>query len=371
MEQRTCSVDGCTDPHAGRGYCAIHYQHWYRWGDPLYYAPPAQKICSFPDCGGKVDSHGLCSAHATQLRKGQELKPLRVLWHGASCTVDGCEKSIVARGYCGKHWKNWRIHGDPEVADQHRREGNTHHQRRRTAYALNESFFDEVLTEEQAYWLGFITADGGIIRSGSKTYSLRVELAERDGDHVKLLAAALGSDKPLWHRRSFIGSSFDSWRLTEALEHLGITPRKSATVQPWDGPADLMRHYWRGMFDGDGSIYKVRTTGCWALNMTGSRACVEAFAIWAGLICGSRAIPRHAKGGCWAWTVGGSRMAQRLAEALYANAIVMLERKALLAAELCSLDFGKLHATANAQRAASMRDAWDSGRHPRSKVIPG
>ena len=46
--------------------------------------------------------------------------------------------------------------------------------------------------------------------------------------------------------------SVGSRRLTKALVALGVTPRKSGTLQPWDGPADLMPHYWRGMVDGGG-----------------------------------------------------------------------------------------------------------------------
>ena len=40
----------------------------------------------------------------------------------------------------------------------------------------------------------------------------------------------------------------------------GITAKKTDALQPWDGPADLMPHYWRGLIDGDGSITHQRAT---------------------------------------------------------------------------------------------------------------
>lgn len=34
MNERTCSVDGCTRPHVARGWCDPHYRRWRRYGDP-------------------------------------------------------------------------------------------------------------------------------------------------------------------------------------------------------------------------------------------------------------------------------------------------------------------------------------------------
>ena len=36
-----------------------------------------QSICSFPECGYKVVGHGLCQAHYWQLRRTNELVPVR------------------------------------------------------------------------------------------------------------------------------------------------------------------------------------------------------------------------------------------------------------------------------------------------------
>lgn len=35
MADRTCSVDGCENPHIARGWCDTHYRRWRKHGDPL------------------------------------------------------------------------------------------------------------------------------------------------------------------------------------------------------------------------------------------------------------------------------------------------------------------------------------------------
>lgn len=37
----------------------------------------------------------------------------------ATCTIEGClNTNIAARGWCWKHWRRWRRHGDPEAVPQ-------------------------------------------------------------------------------------------------------------------------------------------------------------------------------------------------------------------------------------------------------------
>lgn len=37
-----------------------------------------------------------------------------------TCSIDGCEAKRVARGWCTRHWKSWRVNGDPLATDKRR-----------------------------------------------------------------------------------------------------------------------------------------------------------------------------------------------------------------------------------------------------------
>lgn len=196
-------------------------------------------------------------------------------------------------------------------------------------------FFDQIDTPEQAYWLGFLSADGCVISTERHPEGdhLSVRLAARDKGHLVKLKATLGAHasvldgvsngfgKPAPSASLNVGSR----RLTDALVALGITPRKSATVEPWDGPAHLMPHYWRGLFDGDGSLAR-KGPGLWTMFLCGSEPCVRGFRAWAHEICGTTATP-YFKTGCWYVSISGKFQVAKLVRAMYADAPVSLDRK--------------------------------------------
>ena len=257
-------------------------------------------------------------------------------------TCSECDQPSRKRGYCEKHYKRWQVHGDPSIVLPQNQSQNAR------KYTLNQEYFDEITTPEQAYWLGFITADGCVIANRNDNnrghYSLQINLIKSDVNHLKAFLAAIGSNAPIKYRQlnnsSFGGKDqamikVSSRIMAESLIRLGVTPHKSLTVKPWNGPADLMSHFWRGLFDGDGSIgYYSRS---WSLSICGSVTCVTGFATWAKEICGSRAKERSFKHSptCWEWTVGGNAKTRLLAEALYTPGDIALERKRILADTLC------------------------------------
>lgn len=241
-------------------------------------------------------------------------------------TCSECEQSVLARGYCSKHYQRWRRYDDPLVNLGRK-------------YSFNENYFDSISTSEQAYWLGFIAADGGVSK-----YRLTINLKQQDSDHLLKFANCIESDSSVRattctvNGKIYHGARIDinSKHMVESLAHLGITPRKSLTLKPWNGPPDLMSAYWRGIFDGDGCICR-RKDGSgfsWVLSMVGSHDCVNGFAQWGRYICGSVAVV-HKKARIWEWIVGGNAMPRLLAEALYIPGEIALERKRILADTLC------------------------------------
>jgi hypothetical protein len=59
-------------------------------------------------------------------------------------------------------------------------------------YDLDESFFDRIDTEEKAYWLGFLGADGGIYKG-----RISIQLAPRDKAHLSKLLGSLQANHPI------------------------------------------------------------------------------------------------------------------------------------------------------------------------------
>ncbi len=291
MANRTC--EHCPNQVLARGWCSKHYQAWSKYGDPL--------------------------AGGTKATRGR-----------STCKIETCGEPRAGLGWCSRHYNNYRRHGDPEWVPE-----NPHRK-----YALDDHFFDVIDTEAKAYWLGFVTADGcvraGKISNGWNRHELFVKLKESDAGHLEKLKAALSAQSPVRRvpRGAGIEISLSSGRLVESLMSLGVTPRKSLTVEPWAGPVDLMRHYWRGLFDGDGSIG--RSPGPrdkWRLTLCGTKAVVEAFRDWAAPVCGSAASSRP-QANIWKWTAAGLESPQLLARELYGGSSVHLDRKYELALQL-------------------------------------
>jgi hypothetical protein len=207
-------------------------------------------------------------------------------------------------------------------------------------------FFEEIDTPEKAYWLGFLSADGCIkttARHPEGDY-LSIELGLQDAGHLAKLKTALGVYRNVRKAikrnngriQGYAALAVGSRRLAIALMALGIGPRKSATVEPWDGPADLMPHFWRGLFDGDGSL-AIKDETQFTAFLCGSEACVRAFQAWAHEICGTEATP-YFRTGCWYVSIAGRYQVPKLVRAMYADAPVSLDRKqeradAILAAD--------------------------------------
>ena len=131
----------------------------------------------------------------------------------------------------------------------------------------DESFFDQINTEEKAYWFGFIFADGSV-RIAEDTYSVAIEIQESDIDMLHLFNKSLHGNLIIKHRRrknptgsitKMCSLTIYSKHMAEALAAKGCKPNKT-----YEG--EIMKHvieghelkmaFVRGYVDGDGFISK-------------------------------------------------------------------------------------------------------------------
>ena len=114
--------------------------------------------------------------------------------------------------------------------------------------------FEKIDTEEKAYWLGFLYADGSV---GSKENKIELGLAEKDLSQVEKFKQFIGLDNKISYRKNTKSyrSSFRSQKCKQDLISQGCVPKKSLILTfPTEQQVShsLICHFMRGYFDGDG-----------------------------------------------------------------------------------------------------------------------
>ena len=138
-------------------------------------------------------------------------------------------------------------------------------------YTINENYFDDVNTEEKAYILGLLYADG--CNSFDKYNSITLTLKSEDKYILEKISKIIFKNfRPLYHVKEHniqIGDKVykcsDQYTLnivnkhmSSKLNELGVVKNKSNVITfPYFINKNLYRHFIRGYFDGDGCITKV------------------------------------------------------------------------------------------------------------------
>lgn len=212
-------------------------------------------------------------------------------------------------------------------------------------YNYNENYFEEIDTEEKAYWLGFIAADGSIVNNGSV---LEISLKQSDRNHLIKFANAIGeTDRMVKDRNQKCsnGKYYPTSRISVCsstmINHLakyGIVQNKGFNlVFPNFLKEELLRHYLRGYFDGDGSI---STNGKnrngspkYALNLIATESFLEDFMTWLNHL-GVSKIKLQNKNKMKVWNKVGINQIRIILSYLYDNCTIYLDRKYNYAREL-------------------------------------
>lgn len=131
---------------------------------------------------------------------------------------------------------------------------------RKRIYKLNEVAFGDV-TEESAYWTGFLMADGTMRKGRGRMAELILCVGSIDIDHLNKLRAFLKTDYPVTRneKTGIVTISINSDRIAQDLARFGVLPLKRDR-----GPViglENNRHFWRGVVDGDGWVGTVTMKG--------------------------------------------------------------------------------------------------------------
>lgn len=129
-------------------------------------------------------------------------------------------------------------------------------------YTLNQNYFEKIDTINKAQILGMIYADGCLSERSGNVRVLTISLKEPDDDYLEFIKNNMKYSGGI---RNFLSKynniiyvlSITSKKLFDDMVKLGLTPRKSLTVDfPTTNsvPEHLQSHFIRGYMEGDGSI---------------------------------------------------------------------------------------------------------------------
>lgn len=196
----------------------------------------------------------------------------------------------------------------------------------------NERFFEVIDSEEKAYFLGLVTADGSI---NSKLHTLQINQIESNSYLLEILNNLLYLDRDL--RLVFPKKdthqvqkqlTATSKNLVLDLEKYNIVQNKSVKNMPINLdliPKNLIRHFIRGIFDGDGCIHYNKNNKSLVLSIVGSTNVL--FQIKNILQKGNIYFDSRSPKYTGIFSVGGNLQMKDIFEFLYKDATVFLINK--------------------------------------------
>lgn len=216
-------------------------------------------------------------------------------------------------------------------------------------YNHQEDYFYIIDTEEKAYWLGFIFADGYITnnedRHGQDAFG--ISIAEEDIETLYKFQKSIKATNPIniYERSSKVKGQplcrihLTSQRTVDDLISHGCVKQKSHILQPpKEVPDNLIHHFIRGFFDGDGSIVKSKnsrnkkTDGyAYSINITTTKEMADW--LYSYFNMGS-VVKEKRREHTYYYNLGGHRQVIKFYHLLYDNATIYMDRKYLRFQEL-------------------------------------
>ena len=199
-------------------------------------------------------------------------------------------------------------------------------------YERNSNVFETIDTEEKAYWLGFLYADGYV---NEKDNLIIVGLKHEDKEHIVKFQSFLQTNAPYVDKVNNGGRPYFFFRLYDNkmfkdLYTQGLYNKKYLTLEHnFNMPSELIIHWTRGLFDGDGSIYphtSPRAHERYYIGLVGTESILKyTQQVWGvqRKLDYNRSVPK--------FTICRKEEVNRILHLLYDNSNIFLDRKKNLA----------------------------------------
>jgi len=194
-------------------------------------------------------------------------------------------------------------------------------------YSCNDEFFEVIDTEEKAYWIGFLAADGNIYGNNK---IVRIKLQGIDKNHLMKFKYNISSNHPIYeyeddgYKCGFSCSiHVQSPKMCQDLARYSIIPNKTLTVRLPE-LRDLTPHLIRGYIDGDGGIY-IRDNGQAALSISGNEYNIDFISGW--LFKQGMDVSIRKKNGCNEICTEGNIKVPEILDLFYQEPKIYLDRK--------------------------------------------
>jgi intein-encoded DNA endonuclease-like protein len=125
--------------------------------------------------------------------------------------------------------------------------------------AVNHNYFTTIDDEHKAYWLGFLTADGNVRYKSSNSCVISLQLRHDDKYILEYFKNDINAEVNIgeyqYGKKHCAVINIYSKQWAQDLQKYDIVPNKTFLINKLpDIPINLMKHFIRGYFDGNGCI---------------------------------------------------------------------------------------------------------------------
>ena len=199
-------------------------------------------------------------------------------------------------------------------------------------YYCDENYFHVIDSQEKAYWLGFIAADGYLLTKREReNLKFGITLSSVDKKHLELFNKCI---KSTYEIKTYSGSGYNkngkfvrliisSNQMVNDLRKYSIIEHKTGILKfPNNIPNTYYKDFVRGYIDGNGSIFLEKQSKQWRLSITGSYDILYNINL---ILKRTNKISKSKN--IWEVKYGGNKNVLKLLSYLYDDATIKLERK--------------------------------------------